>query len=95
MSPGMTTGRGGPGGRQGGQPGSRQGAARTAALRPGAAGARSTEPTETDTDRDARRPREKTDGRTATRVVAQERRTARAARRAEPERSGGPGEATG
>lgn len=103
MSPGMTTGRGGLGGRQGSRQGSGQGATRTGTGRPGAAGARATEPTrtdtETDTERAARRVREKSDVRTdhstTSRLVAQERRAAGAARRGEGERSGGSGEATG
>ncbi|KRF02579.1 hypothetical protein ASG88_04170 [Nocardioides sp. Soil777] len=102
MSPGMTTGRGGQGSRQGSRQASGQGSVRTGPLRPGAAGARATEPTrtdtETDTERTARRAREKSDGRAdakaTTRLVAQERRAGRAARRAEGERSDGSGEAT-
>lgn len=91
MSPGMTTGRGGQGSRQG----SRPGGVGTGAVRPGAAGARSGEPGATDAGRDARPARERTDPRAPTKPVVQDRRGARAARRAEGDRSGETEGATG
>ena len=85
MSPGMTTGRAGQGAARGG---SRTGAAsRAGALRPGAAGSRSTPPPETDVEREERLVREKSEAKAAKKLVVQERQAARAARRAERRRS--------
>ncbi|KRF34976.1 hypothetical protein [Nocardioides sp. Soil805] len=85
MSPGMTTGRGGQGAARGGTRGGTP--TRAGAVRPGAAGSRSTTPTETDAERDARLLREKSEAKAAKKLVVQERQAARAARRAEQRRT--------